>query len=103
MSRSYKHTPYVGDRKSKFFKRYFNKKLRRNKLKNNYKYNSYKKDSCSWDICDYYWIETTNFDLYYKKCVEDWYRKQSRPWGRNEPFPTKEECWKQYNKWYKRK
>ena len=77
MSRSYKHTPYCGDKKNKFFKKYFNRKLRRNKLKNNYKYNSYKKDSCSWDICDYYWIETKNFDDYYRRQVEYWYYIQN--------------------------
>ena len=28
MSRSYKHTPYCGDRKNKFMKRYANKRVR---------------------------------------------------------------------------
>ena len=33
MSRSYKHTPYCGDRKNKFMKRYANKRVRQ-RLKN---------------------------------------------------------------------
>ena len=104
MSRSYKHTPYAGDKKSKFFKRYFNRKLRRNKLRNNYKYNSYKKDSCSWDICDYYWIETKNFDRYYQERINKWLKDQSIPWRKNiHFFPTREEVWKEYQKYYIRK
>ena len=66
MSRSYKHTPYAGMEKDRYFKRYANRKLRRKKLTHDLQHKSYKKDSCSYDICDYYEIETKNFELYYK-------------------------------------
>ena len=36
MSRSYKHTPYCGDSKSRFMKRYANKVVRRQKLMHNF-------------------------------------------------------------------
>lgn len=62
MSRSYKHTPYNGEAKDKFFKKYFNRKLRRKKLKHNLQHGLYKKYSSSWEICDYYTIQTKNFE-----------------------------------------
>ena len=103
MSRSYKHTPYAGDRKKKWAKRQANKRLRRKKLTHDLQHKSYKKDFCSYDICDYYTIETKNFEEYYKSCVSRWYRWQSMCWMHDEPFPTREECWKEYQKWYIRK
>lgn len=100
MSRSYKHTPYSGDTKDRFMKKYANRKLRRKKLEHNLQYNSYKKDLCSWDICDYATVETKNFEEYYKSCIQRWHK-----WGRYtyEPYPNREECWKEYQKWYIRK
>lgn len=103
MSRSYKHTPYCGDKKNKFMKKYANKKLRKKKLTHDLQHKSYKKDLCSYDICDWYEIETKNFEEYYKSCVSRWHKWQSYPWGNKEPFPTREECWKEYQKWYVRK
>ena len=103
MSRSYKHTPYCGDTKDRKMKRYANKKLRRQKLTHNYQHNSYKKETCSWDICDYYEIQTKNFNNYYQSCVARWYRYQNLWYMRDEPFPTREECWNEYQKWYIRK
>jgi hypothetical protein len=44
MSRSYKHTPYAGDRKKKWAKRQANKRLRRKKLTHDLQHKSYKKD-----------------------------------------------------------
>ena len=102
MSRSYKHTPYAGDRKDRFSKRYANRRLRRKKLAHDLQHKSYKKDFCSYDICDYYEIGT-NFDEYYESCVKRWYRWQNYYWMKDEPFPSREECWKEYQKWYIRK
>jgi len=103
MSRSYKHTPYSGMKKDKFFKRYANRKLRRKKLAHDLQHKSYRKDFCYYDICDYYWIETTNFEEYYRRQVDRWYRWQNYSWGKDEPFPTREEVWKEYQKEYIRK
>ena len=99
MSRSYKHTPYFGDTKDHFFKRYANRRLRRKKLDIDYKFNEYKKDENSYNICDYYWIETDNFDEYYEKKISEWLR-----WGyMYDPYPDREEIWQEYCKWYIRK
>jgi len=103
MSRSYKHTPYCGLKKDKFYKKYANRKLRRKKLDHDYQHGAYKKDTCSWDICDWYEIVTKNFEEYYKSCVQFWYENHTRWYMLNEPFPTKEQCWKQYQEWYIRK
>ena len=103
MSRSYKHTPYAGDKKNGWAKRQANKRFRQKKLAHDLQHGSYKKDYCSYDICDYYWIETKNFEEYYRRQVERWYRWQSYSWGKDEPFPTREEVWKEYHKWYIRK
>ena len=103
MSRSYKHTPYTGLKKNKFFKKYANRKLRRRKLEHDLQHKSYKKDMCSWEICDYCEIQTKNFEEYYQSCIQRWYDWQSMWWMKDEPFPTREECWKEYHKWYIRK
>lgn len=99
MSRSYKHTPYFGDTKDRFFKRYANRCLRRKKLDINYKFNEYKKDGNSHNICDYYWIETDNFDEYYEKKISEWLN-----WGyMYDPCPEREEIWQEYFRMYLRK
>ena len=103
MSRSYKHTPYAGDKKDKFLKKYANRKLRRKKLTHDLQYKSYRKDFCSWEICDFYWIETKSFEEYYKSQVEHWLENRCLWYMQDEPFPTKEECWKIYQKVYIRK
>lgn len=95
MSRSYKHTPYCGDEKNKFFKRYANRKLRRNKLKHNLQYKSYRKNFPSWDICDYYSIYF-GFEDYYKIHLRMWYDFNRNP----EDKPTREQCWKDFKKYY---
>ncbi len=105
MSRSYKHTPYCGLKKDKFFKNYANRKLRHRKLDHDLQHRSYKKDFCSWEICDYYEIETKNFEEYYKSRVQRWRENRNRWYmaDYDEPCPTREECWKEYQKWYIRK
>lgn len=61
MSRSYKKTPWSGDKKGKEKKRIANHKVRQ-KLKNNLELivqqGEYKKLYETWDICDYGWIIT---------------------------------------------
>ena len=99
MSRSYKKTPRSGDTKDKFFKRYANRRLRRRKLDIDLQHKSYKKDFCSYDICDYETVGTS-FENFWRDRVKWWHA-----WRKyyNEPFPTREEAWKDYNRWYKRK
>ena len=77
MSRSYKKTPWAGDKSNTFMKKQFNRKLRR-KNKNtdpedesNYLSNkSYKKANESWDIKDYGWIMT--WEEYWQSCIKQW-------------------------------
>ena len=90
-------------KKDKYFKKYANRKLRRKKLTHDLQHKSYRKDFCSWEICDYYTIETKNFEEYYESRVSDWLRYQYIWYMKDEPFPTREECWKEYQKWYIRK
>lgn len=72
MSRSYKHTPYVGDKKGKFKKRLANKKVR-NFLKNNKDFSTknkkfFRKIFETYEICDFYWIMNfKKFSLFNKK------------------------------------
>jgi len=98
MSRSYKHTPYSGMPKDKFYKRYANKKLRKKKLSHDLQHNSYRKNHCNWMICDYYWIEHRGFEEYYRRQVNLWYR-----WSKGKPYPTREKCWNDFCKMYVRK
>jgi hypothetical protein len=99
VSRSYKHTPRVGEQKDKFFKRYANRRLRRKKISNRLQNKSYKKDFCYYDICDYEEVGIS-FDRYYSRCVKGWHE-----WGRNfnNSFPNKDEVYKEYMKYYIRK
>lgn len=100
MSRSYKHTPYSGDRKNKFMKRYANHIVRRNKLKDLYSdYSGYKRAMDTWAICDYKTVGKT-FEQHYAQEVSWWYEWRSK-YG--EPFPDRKTCRKEYEKWYIRK
>lgn len=60
MSRSYKKTPYAGQKKCKFSKKYSNKKIRKTEehCKKIADGGSFKKILEPWDICDYKAIET---------------------------------------------
>lgn len=99
MSRSYKKTPRSGDTKDKFFKRYANRRLRRKKLDIDLQHKSYKKDFCSYDICDYESVGTS-FENFWRDRVK-WWHSIRRYYG--EPYPNREDAWKDYNRWYKRK
>ena len=97
MSRSYKKTPRSGDKKDRFFKNYANRKLRRDKF-NDLQHNSYKKNFCSWEICDYEWTHYS-FETWWKDAVSRWER-----WGHKyEPYPSREEEYRLWYKWYKQK
>ena len=106
MSRSYKKTPYVGDKSDTYTKKQFNRKLRRQSkmidpddestyLSNN----SYKKANESWDISDYGWIEP--WEEYWGKCISEWQSHKNR--GYDEPYPDKEYEYKRWKKMYKQK
>ena len=108
MSRSYKHTPYAGDKKTKWAKRQANKKVRRYLNKHSIQDESfapaaYKKISESWNICDYYSIVTWYEHLKF--------RKQRFLWGipiydlnlTEDGEIDLEHERKVWEKWYKRK
>ena len=102
ISRSYKKTPYCGDKKSKDLKRYANRIIRQ-RLKNSddkLNYKSYRKAYESWNICDFYTI-APDFETYYKFMVDQWHSRQSNGW--HEPYPTREQARKEYRKYYKNK
>lgn len=107
MSRSYKKTPYSGDRKDKDLKRYANKKVRRtlkSDLEVNYNNREYKKLFQSYDICDYCTI-LRDFEDYYNREVDRWYRWMTYPFLRKHAgeFPTREKAYVEFVKRYKRK
>lgn len=60
MSRSYKKTPYSGDRKERYYKNVANRRVRRKKDVPDGK--KYKREYCSWMICDYY--DITSFEQF---------------------------------------
>ena len=98
MSRSYKKTPRSGDRKDKFFKKYANRKVRRDKMESGLRHNSYKKKFCHYDICDYEDVGTT-FEQFWRQRIHSWHR-----WGyKYNPYPNREEAYKDYCRWYIRK
>ena len=103
MSRSYKHTPYAGDTKTKWAKRQANRKYRSflKQMEEDIPYSHFKKVSESWNICDYYDITTWEEHLRYR-------RKHHRytPYGmkflENGEIDIENER-KLWEKWYKRK
>lgn len=107
MSRSYKHTPYCGDKKTKWAKRQANKlvrsKLNRWNIQDEVTPAWYKKISESWNICDYYNITTWKEHLTYRKRILAQGRK---PWGmilfKEDEIDINKE-YQLWYKWYKRK
>lgn len=103
MSRSYKHTPYAGDTKTKWAKRQANRKYRSflKQMEEDVPYSHFKKVSESWNICDYHDITTWEEHLQYR-------RRHYRyiPYGmkflENGEIDIKNER-KLWEKWYKRK
>lgn len=97
MSRSYKHTPYTGFKKDKDFKKLANKRIR--KLPYEEGFTNHKRYFDSWDICDYKQVGMT-FEQFYAERVKFWHLYGAR---RGESYPSREECRKDYEKWYLRK
>lgn len=99
MSRSRKRTPYSGDKKNKFMKKYANRRLRRKTLSEMpLQHKSYKKDTCSYDICDYKTVGIS-FQQFWAKKLKLWHA-----WGYlYYPYPNKDEAYQEYLKYYKRK
>lgn len=95
MSRSYKRTPRSGEQKDKFFKRYYNKKLRKLPFECALDNGTYKKYNCQWNICDYETVGIS-FERY-------WYYLKRRFHNCPELLGTKEEAYKEYIKWFIRK
>lgn len=60
MSRSYKKTPYTGQKKDKVHKKYSNKRIRQAEIQQRgiSSGSKYKKIHDSWNICDYGWVQT---------------------------------------------
>lgn len=69
MSRSRKK-PVIKLKNSKFYKKWFNKKIRRNKI--SYKGMDYKKVNSTWDICDLNMGELSKEEL--EKLGQDKYK-----------------------------
>ena len=86
MSRSYKKTPYSGDKKEHFYKNLANRKIRRSK-EDQSDGKGYRKRFCRYIICDYWDIMT---------------EKEWLEW-RGKDYDSEEEAIKDYNRYYKRK
>lgn len=104
MSRSYKKTPWCGDRKGKDKKRIANHIVRQ-WLKRNMDQTlapgDYKKLYETWDICDYGW--TSTWEQYWES---EW---KSYRWicsmfpNREHKAPDKKECYRKWLKFYHNK
>ena len=99
MSRSYKKTPYSGDKKNKCLKNQANRRIRRyqGEISNGRKYRRFLD---SWEICDYY--DITSFEKYWQICLKhhNWWTSFR---GIKEDPPTREEVYREWYKYYKRK
>lgn len=96
MSRSYKKTPRSGDKKDRYFKRYENRCVRKLSFDHDLNHCHYKKYSERWNICDY---ETVGISF------EEYWRRVKRRFGCIPPewWETKEQAYKDYQKWFIRK
>jgi len=103
MSRSYKHTPYAGDTKTKWAKRQANRKYRSflKQMEEDIPYSHFKKVSESWNICDYYDITTWEEYLRYRRRYHR-YTPYGMKFLENGEIDIENER-KLWEKWYKRK
>ena len=103
MSRSYKHTPYAGDTKTKWAKRQANRKYRSflKQMEEDVPYSHFKKVSESWNICDYYDITTWEEHLRYRRRHHR-YTPYGMKFLENGEIDIENER-KLWEKWYKRK
>ena len=84
MSRSYKKTPYAGDKKEHYYKNRANRKIRKSKNVQDGK--KYKREYCSWMICDYYditgwedfWNRTKDYYSDKEEARQDWLKMYKR-------------------------
>ena len=104
MSRSYKKTPWCGDRKGKTKKRIANHIVRQS-LKRDLELiaqgGDYKKLYCSWDICDYGSVYT--WKEYWKSSVDTYYWLQARYPNWERKFPDEKEEYRKWRRYYKNK
>ena len=97
MSRSYKHTPYCGDKKTKEAKRRANKKYRN--LLDRYGFDdtiapsTHRKATETWNICDFHSIFT----------LKEWLKlgKTQRMFSNTVRAMAEEEKIRNWQKWYK--
>ena len=92
MSKSYKKTPYAGEKKGKAKKRLANHIVRRSLKRDNnlvVQGGSFKKLYESWNICDFGWTYTWK-EYWTKECSH--YNKVFKP--------NKQESYRQWKKWY---
>ena len=103
MSRSYKHTPYAGDTKTKWAKRQANRKYRSflKQMEEDVPYSHFKKVSESWNICDYHDITTWEEHLRYRQ-KHHRYTPYGMKFLENGEIDIENER-KLWEKWYKRK
>ena len=94
MSRSYKHTPYAGDRKTKWAKRKA-KRLAKSKMDMEESPSPalYKRYGESWNICDFHNIFTLNQWMKDKWNLRRWERENT----------SEKKKIQEWYKWYKRK
>ena len=102
MSRSYKKTPYCGDKKHREDKRSANRAFRREILRMGIEDEivpaMYKRCFCSWNICDYYNITT----------LSEWLNRNNNPYEFGLFYPIDEDYdeaaeIREWQKIYKRK
>ncbi len=77
MSRSYRHTPIIGDENDQFFKRAFNHRIR--KIKDIPNGNAYRKLNCSYAIADYKFYQSKkNMEKFFNSDeeLEDWWLRK---------------------------
>ena len=104
MSRSYKKTPWCGDRKGKNKKRIANHTVRQY-LKNHMDLqlapSDYKKLYSSWDICDYGWVFT--WEQYWENewRMYHWFCTMFPNQKRKEP--NEKDCYRKWLKYYRNK
>ena len=105
MSRSYKKTPYSGDRKNRETKRIANHKVRQRLKNSKYeirtKSRDYRKFFDSYEICDYGWICT--WEEFWKRELRHYNWARFQKWFTPADEPNYEESYRYWCKWYKRK
>ena len=100
MSRSYKKTPWAGDKKGTEKKRIAWKAVRQYLKEHPDEVligNNYKKLYPSYDICDYGWMRT--WEEYWSRCQQFYEERVSKGWENQTP-PNKDEEYRRWLKYY---